>query len=100
MRDVNTRCPRWLACALVVLGLAPGATQAQEAADYFRQNCASCHTIGGTPLSGPDLKGVLERVRKAGKDEAWLTDFIANAKGMIDSGDPYAQQLYERYRPV
>ncbi len=34
---------------------------AQQPADYFRQNCMSCHTIGGGQLTGPELKGVTER---------------------------------------
>lgn len=40
---------------------------AQETADYFRQNCTSCHTIGGGRLTGPDLKDVEGR-----KDSDWL----------------------------
>src|SRR5262249_2147663 len=34
---------------------------AQEAADFFRQNCVSCHTVGGGRLTGPDLKNVTQR---------------------------------------
>jgi hypothetical protein len=37
---------------LALLALLAGATApagAQEAADFFKQNCASCHTIGGGP---------------------------------------------------
>jgi len=33
----------------------------QEAADFFRQNCISCHTVGGGRLTGPDLKNVTQR---------------------------------------
>ena len=35
--------------------------QAQEAEDFFRQNCVSCHTVGGGRLTGPDLKNVTGR---------------------------------------
>ncbi|MGH9794830.1 MAG: c-type cytochrome [Candidatus Acidiferrales bacterium] len=73
---------------------APG-VYAQQPADYFRQNCMSCHTIGGGALTGPDLKGAAER-----RDRAWLNRFMQNPQGMIDSGDPYAQQLVERSRGV
>jgi mono/diheme cytochrome c family protein len=68
---------------------------AQDAADFFRQNCASCHTIGGGRLTGPDLKGVLER-----KDREWLVRFVQNPKAMIDQGDPYALKLLQESRNV
>jgi mono/diheme cytochrome c family protein len=65
----------------------------QEAADSFRENCISCHTIGGGRLTGPDLKGVSER-----KDRDWLGSFLLNPKAVIDSGDPYAVELFEQAR--
>ena len=43
------------------LTLAAGTLRGQETAQYFRQNCASCHTIGGGRLTGPDLKDVTKR---------------------------------------
>lgn len=61
--------------------------------DYFRQNCASCHTIGGGRLTGPDLKGLLERT-----DRAWLRRFLPDPKALIDSGDPRAVQLFTEAR--
>ncbi|GAF97717.1 unnamed protein product, partial [marine sediment metagenome] len=61
---------------------------AQETADYFRQNCISCHTIGGGRLTGPDLKNVTDR-----KDGAWLVRFILDPDAMINSGDSYALNL-------
>ncbi len=68
---------------------------AQEAADYFRQNCVSCHTIGGGRLTGPDLKGVTER-----QDRDWLARFIVTPQSVIDSGDPYAAKLLQEARGV
>lgn len=62
--------------------------QTQAPADTFRQSCASCHTIGGGRLVGPDLKNVTQR-----KDRAWLTQFIQGPKAQIDAGDSYALQL-------
>lgn len=62
--------------------------QAQEAADYFRQNCASCHTIGGGRLTGPDLKNVAAR-----KDREWLIRFVVNPQAVISAGDAYALKL-------
>lgn len=69
-----------------VSGFTP--TLAQETADYFRQNCVSCHTIGGGRLVGPDLKDVSAR-----QDREWLIQFIVGPKAVLDSGDPYALQL-------
>jgi len=64
---------------------------AQETIDeYFRKNCFSCHTIGGGPLTGPDLAGVTKR-----KDRAWLAGFMKDPQGVIQRGDPYAQKIFE-----
>jgi cytochrome c2 len=63
---------------------------AQDAADYFKQNCTMCHSIGGGRLIGPDLGGVTKR-----KDRAWLIKFLQDPKAMIDSGDSYANQLHQ-----
>ena len=71
------------------------AASAQEAPQYFRQNCMSCHTIGGGRLTGPDLKDVSQR-----KDRVWLARFMLDPKGMIASGDPYAAQLQQEARGV
>ncbi len=73
----------------------PAAAAAQVPAQYFRQNCTSCHTIGGGRLTGPDLKGVTGR-----KDRAWLIRFIQNPKAVIEAGDPYAAQLVQEARGV
>jgi len=75
-----------------LLLLATGA-YADDAAIYFRQNCTSCHTIGGGRLVGPDLKNVTQQ-----KDRAWLQSFIANPRAKFDNGDPYALKLKEEAR--
>lgn len=84
----------WLSLTFGVLG-GPHLAWAQETADYFRQNCASCHTIGGGRLTGPDLKDVSER-----QDREWLRSYILNPKAKMDAGDPYALQLLEDARGV
>lgn len=66
---------------------------ADDAAIYFRQNCTSCHTVGGGRLVGPDLKDVTQR-----KERAWLQTFIANPKAKLDAGDPYVMKLKEEAR--
>ncbi len=81
------------ALLLVVVGVSPARAESPE--DFFRQNCASCHTIGGGRLVGPDLKNVGQR-----QEGEWLVGFILNPQARINSGDPYAQQLLDEARGV
>ncbi len=85
-------------CVILVIWMG-GATatplSAQEAAEFFRQNCISCHTIGGGRLTGPDLKDVTQRQKRD-----WLVRFIMDPRAMIDSGDAYALQLKREARDV
>lgn len=91
-REVG-RAPVLAVCLAAWLSTQP--SFAQEPAVYFRQNCHSCHTVGGGRLTGPDLKDVTKR-----KDRVWLEEFIANPKAKLDGGDPYAQQLLQEARGV
>lgn len=95
--DAVGRRERRVIVAFLGLYLWPGGTVAwgQDAADYFRQNCVSCHTIGGGRLTGPDLKGVSGRA-----DRDWLVRFIVNPQAKIDRGDPYALKLLQESRGV
>jgi len=78
---------------LLLVGAGIGTVPAQDRVEDFRLNCASCHTIGGGRLVGPDLLNVEER-----KDREWLARFIVDPLGVIDSGDPYALQLKDEAR--
>ncbi|MBR9978178.1 MAG: cytochrome c [Bacteroidetes bacterium] len=82
-------------CCIVLLLLFPLQMSAQPDVEYFKQNCMSCHTIGGGRLTGPDLKDVHEK-----RDRSWLLDFISDPQGMIATGDPLALQLLEESRGV
>jgi len=75
------------------LALAAGTLRGQETAQFFRQSCASCHTIGGGRLTGPDLKDVTKR-----KERDWLLKFIQNPMAVLNSGDAYALKLKEEAR--
>ena len=81
---------RFFLSFLFVAAFYGASAAAQEAADFFQQNCMSCHTIGGGRLTGPDLKGVEER-----RDRRWLTGFILDPPAAIASGDPYALKLQQ-----
>ena len=65
----------------------------EETIKFFKTNCFSCHTIGGGPLTGPDLKNVHER-----RDRDWAIRFIRDPKAVVDSGDPYAAKLVADFR--
>jgi len=75
-------------CGIFLLLAIPGNVLAQDSAAYFQANCASCHTIGGGPLVGPDLENVQQR-----RERGWLLKFLANPQAIMDSGDPYAKKL-------
>lgn len=81
---------RWAPLLLILPALLalPSWGQQPDAATFFSQNCASCHTIGGGRLVGPDLKDVTQR-----KDRAWLVRFLPNPQAAIDRGDAYALKL-------
>lgn len=83
---------RWL--LLVLLAVTPLAAQ-PDASSFFRQNCASCHTVGGGRLTGPDLKDVVQR-----RDRNWLGKWVQDPKAVIDSGDAYAVKLLQDSRGV
>ncbi len=87
---------KWCAAGFMILFLAmPRGAAGQETAAFYKQNCYSCHTIGGGRLVGPDLKNVTTR-----QDRDWLARFMLNPQAMIDRGDPYAKQILEESRGV
>ena len=61
----------------------------------FQQKCASCHTIGGGTLVGPDLKGVMAR-----RDRDWLVRWISTPDKMLAERDPIAIQLLQEFNNV
>lgn len=66
---------------------------AGAAADDYRTNCFNCHTIGGGPLTGPDLRGIGER-----RDADWLVRWIQDPQAMVDAGDPVAKEIVDKHR--
>ena len=81
------------------LGPEPVTTGASR---FFGSHCAGCHTIGGGPLTGPDLKNVTGRWKeKRGKDRDELIKFLMNPKAVLDHpNDPYLRGLLEAARGV
>lgn len=82
-----------LTLLMALVGLVSQPSMAQVPAAYFKQNCYSCHTIGGGRLTGPDLKGVEDRQKRD-----WLIGWIMDPDGVLKSGDPYASRLQKEAR--
>lgn len=95
LSQLRGRRPLGAYCLCLAILFASNTARAQDTPDYFRQNCVSCHTIGGGRLTGPDLKDVTKR-----QDRPWLIKFLMNPRAVIDSGDPYAKQILEESRNV
>jgi mono/diheme cytochrome c family protein len=95
-----SRQPRAAICGLIfaifcIEHFAAKRAGAQDTVDFFRQNCANCHTIGGGRLTGPDLMGVGQR-----KDREWLIKFMMDPQAVLESGDEYAQKILRESRNV
>src|SRR5688572_18701885 len=56
----------------------------------FKANCATCHKLNDQRLTGPGLAGVATRV--PGDD--WLKKWIENPTAMVNSGDAYANKIF------
>ncbi len=57
-------------------------------AEYFEQNCSSCHAVGDGASVGPDLKNVTHRA-----SHQWLIEFIRKPQAKIAAKDPYATKI-------
>jgi mono/diheme cytochrome c family protein len=66
----------------------PSAAPAQDVATFYDDNCAACHTIGGGPQGGPDLKGVTTR-----RDREWLIRFLVDTDAF--ASDPAVLRMIE-----
>jgi mono/diheme cytochrome c family protein len=81
--------------AAVWASLASAAPPSQSAAEgqaIFQAQCASCHTIGGGVLLGPDLKGITQQ-----RDPAWLARWIAQPDKLVAEGDPIATSILKQF---
>jgi len=59
----------------------------------FNGNCKSCHKIHAESV-GPALAGVYDRVPSID----WIKAWVRNSSKVVASGDPYAVQVYEKYK--
>ena len=75
---------------------AAGGGDAEKGKTLFTNNCAQCHAVTDEVVVGPGLKGVQQRT--PGKE--WLHKWIRNSGALIASGDPYAQQVFNKYQKI
>lgn len=68
---------------------------AQDGAQLFKANCASCHSIGKGRLVGPDLQDVQSR-----HSEEWLERWVKSSQTMVKAGDGDAVKLFDEYNKV
>jgi len=80
---------------LVFLLLSDSVSARDKAESIFKQNCASCHSIGKGRLVGPDLSNIHER-----RAESWLLRFIKSSQSVIKSGDQTADSLFKAYNQI
>jgi len=69
-----------------------GSSDSSAPAVSFSKRCAGCHTYGKGIRVGPDLKGVTDR-----HPRAWLLRFIRSSQSVIQSGDPVAAGLFQKF---
>lgn len=73
----------------------------QQGKDLFRANCASCHHPVND-MTGPALAGSLDRWEADGDYDGidgkeWLYRWIKNNTEVLESGHPYANDLYNEW---
>jgi cytochrome c551/c552 len=83
-------CLFWYACGSSTEEQKKGPV---DAVALFSSQCSMCHDMHEDKI-GPALAGVQARW---GNDTAKLKSFIKNNQILIQSGDPYAKALYEKW---
>ena len=63
----------------------------QQGQTLFKNNCAVCHAVH-EQVVGPALAGVYER-----RPLSWIESFVKNSQQVIQGGDEYAIQLYDKF---
>lgn len=60
----------------------------------FQQQCSTCHEFNSNAI-GPNLSGLTRTI-----DSEWIRNFIINPQAMVDSEDPRAVRLLDKYRVI
>ncbi|WP_292010403.1 c-type cytochrome [Chryseobacterium sp.] len=63
----------------------------------FKANCTACHALD-KQIIGPPLKGIVAKVQdEEGLGTDWLHKWIKDNKALRESGDKYANKIFEDY---
>uniref|UniRef100_UPI0039A5EA0A c-type cytochrome n=1 Tax=Ornithobacterium rhinotracheale TaxID=28251 RepID=UPI0039A5EA0A len=96
---------KWNCIAGIILCVMFSVTYAQDAEaingdpnkgkELFNAQCAACHQLD-KKMVGPALGGVVERLQtEQGLGREWLQKWIKDNKSLRESGDKYANKVYE-----
>lgn len=85
---------------VAVMGIAAGASAEEESAGNgtaegektYQKFCRGCHKLTDQVSKGPGFQGVTSR-----HSDSWLDKWIQNPKAVIESGDPDAKKLKEKF---
>ena len=65
--------------------------------ELFKANCTACHTLDKQVI-GPALGGVVDRLKtEQNLDTDWLHKWIKDNKSLRESGDKYANEVFEKF---
>ena len=80
---------------IAAMGLTAGADEgsAGEGEKIYQKYCRGCHSLTDQVGKGPGLLGVTSR-----HSDGWLDKWTQNPKAVIESGDPDALKLKEKYK--
>jgi mono/diheme cytochrome c family protein len=73
--------------------IGPKEISIQRGHELFKHNCAMCHSIGGSELTGPGMEGITSQVPQP--YNKWLLKYIKNNVAVLKSGDSYARKVYD-----
>lgn len=71
------------------------AADLEKAKQLYNTNCAVCHKLNNEVLIGPGLAGINQK-----HPQEYLIKWIKNSQKVIESGDKYAVELFNKYNKV
>ncbi len=91
------RCQKMFALTVMAVMSMASIANAEEGVEEGHQlyvkYCSGCHKLTDQTSKGPGFLGVTGR-----HSEAWIEKWIQNPKAVIESGDPDAIKLKEKYK--
>jgi cytochrome c551/c552 len=95
-RNLRTHMKKLFSILVLTSGIfLTGAVRAEDGAALFKSKCTTCHSIGKGTVVGPDLKNVHKKY-----DEAWLKSWITSSQTKVQSGDPKAVEIFNKFNKV